>query len=340
MKHVSPWTGERPPLPHTLETMTPVPRNKWVCLAIAAASLTIGDPARGQEALPPSTRIVLLGTGTPNADPERSGPALAVVVGDTPYLFDAGPGLVRRAAGAARRGVKALRPSNLRIVFMTHLHSDHTLGYPDLIFTPWVLERDVPLMAFGPPGLRTMTEHILEAYREDINLRLYGLEPANPDGYTVLVEEILPGHVYRDSSAQIEAFGVPHGSWEYSYGYKVTTNDGTIVISGDTGPFEGLVDIARGADVLIHEAYATTGWKKREPVWQRYHASFHTSGTEVGSIARRAGVTTVIITHQLLWSASEQDLVDEVRQQFKGRVISGRDLDIFDLTKLKNPSEH
>jgi ribonuclease BN (tRNA processing enzyme) len=294
-----------------------------------------GDQLFGQEAVEVSTKIVFLGTGTPNADPYRSGPATAVTVGDTPYLFDAGPGIVRRAAGARRKGVEALRVSNLRTVFMTHLHSDHTLGYPDLIFTPWVLERDVPLQAYGPPGLKTMTDHILGAYEEDISLRLNGLEPANPDGYKVEVHEILPGFVYRDSNLEIEAFAVPHGSSRHSYGYKVTTSEGLIVISGDTGPFEGLVDIAKGADVLIYEAYATKGWEQRDSVWQRYHALFHTSGSFVGKVARQAGVATVILTHQLLWSATEQDLIDEVRDQFGGRVISGQDLDIFDLKDLK-----
>ena len=317
--------------------MTTLTRCTGKRFAFAFAALTIGDPALAQEALAPSTRIVLLGTGTPNADPDRSGPATAIVVGDTPYLFDAGPGIVRRAAGARRKGVEALRASNLRIIFFTHLHSDHTLGYPDLMFTPWVLERSTPLRAFGPPGLQAMTRHLLEAYREDVDLRLSGLEPANPEGYKVDVQEILPGYVYRDSTVQIEAFAVPHGSWRHSYGYKITTGEGTIVISGDSGPFDDLADIARGADVLIHEAYATLGWEKREPVWQHYHASFHTSGAEVGRIARRAGVTTVILTHLLLWGATEQDLIDEVQRQFKGRVIAGGDLDIFDLTQLEKP---
>ena len=306
-------------------------------VAVSLMAMYAVHTALAQGLAPTRTQIVFLGTGTPNADPDRSGPSTAIIVGDTPYLFDAGPGVVRRAAGARRNGVEALRVSNLRIVFMTHLHSDHTLGYPDLIFTPWVLERDVPLQAFGPPGLKAMTEHLLEAYELDIDLRLHGLEPANPAGYTVQVTEIMPGAVYQDSSVQVEAFRVPHGSWDYSYGYKVTTNDGTIVLSGDTGPSEDLIRIATGADLLIHEAYATKGWEKHEPVWKRYHASFHTSGAEVGRIAREAGVKTVILTHQLLWSASEQDLVDEVQKVFTGRVLSARDLDVFDLAQLKKP---
>jgi ribonuclease BN (tRNA processing enzyme) len=137
-----------------------------------------------------SGQVVILGTGTPNADPDRSGPAVAVVVGDTPYLVDCGPGVVRRAAAAERKGVSALRVDNLHHLFITHLHSDHTLGLPDLIFSPWVLGRDQPLQVFGPPGTRHMVDHLLAAYEQDIDLRLHGLEGANENGYQVEVHEI------------------------------------------------------------------------------------------------------------------------------------------------------
>src|SRR5438477_8635586 len=87
----------------------------------------------------PRAQVVLLGTGTPGPDPNRSGPATAITVEDRAYLVDFGPGVVRRASAAAARGVQAVRPENLKVAFVTHLHSDHTVGYPDLIFTPWVV---------------------------------------------------------------------------------------------------------------------------------------------------------------------------------------------------------
>ena len=108
------------------------------------------------------TKLVLLGTGTPNACPDASGPSSAVVVGDRAYLVDFGPGVVRQAAKAYRNGIDALRPDRLVTAFCTHLHTDHTAGYPDLIFTPWVLERKEPLRVFGPKGIRDMTEHLLQ----------------------------------------------------------------------------------------------------------------------------------------------------------------------------------
>lgn len=128
------------------------------------------------------TKLVLLGTGTPNACPDASGPASAVVVGDRAYLVDFGPGVVRQASKAYYKGVDALRPDLLTVAFCTHLHTDHTAGYPDLIFTPWVLERDKPLQVFGPKGIRSMTEHILAAYAVDIDFRLHGFERANRGG--------------------------------------------------------------------------------------------------------------------------------------------------------------
>jgi ribonuclease BN (tRNA processing enzyme) len=107
----------------------------------------------------------MLGTGTPNADPERSGPAVAVVRAGRSYLIDAGPGVVRRAAAAAAATVadSALQPRNLRTLFLTHLHSDHTVGLPDLILSAWTLEREVPLEIYGPPGTQAMVDHLLAA---------------------------------------------------------------------------------------------------------------------------------------------------------------------------------
>ena len=179
------------------------------------------------------TKLVLLGTGTPNACTNASGPASAVVVGDRAYLVDFGPGVVRQAAKAYRDGIDALRPDRLTVAFCTHLYTDHTAGYPDLIFTPWVLERPEPLQVYGPRGIRSMTDHILQAYGVDIDFRLHGFEKANEQGYRVMATEIEPGIVYQDDRVSVEAFPVSHGTLE-SYGYRFTTADKVIVISGDT----------------------------------------------------------------------------------------------------------
>ena len=158
------------------------------------------------------TQIVLLGTGTPLPDPERAGPSTAIVVNSTPYLVDAGTGLVRRAAGAHDKGVVALRATNLKIAFLTHLHSDHTLGLPDLMITPWIMGREEPLELYGPAGTQEMVNHIIEAYEVDRKIRTEGLEHSNNTGWKVNVHEIKPGVVFQDANVTVTAFAVRHGN--------------------------------------------------------------------------------------------------------------------------------
>jgi ribonuclease BN (tRNA processing enzyme) len=274
------------------------------------------------------SRIVLLGTGTPNAEPERSGPSVAIIVNQTPYLIDFGPGVVRRAAAACQAGIPALDVPRLNQAFLTHLHSDHTAGYPDLILTPWTLGRTEPLEVYGPPGLQAMTEHLLAAYQVDVNERLNGLEPANHTGYHVHASEIEAGVVYQDQNLTVEAFVVDHGSWP-AFGYRFFTPDRTIVISGDTAPTESIAEASRGCDVLIHEVYSTAGWERREPDWQRYHASVHTSTHELAEMASKAQPALLILYHQLFHGVTEDELLLEVREKYGGEVVSGQDLEVY-----------
>lgn len=275
------------------------------------------------------TQVVLLGTGTPNADPDTSGPAVAIVVNDTPYVVDAGPGVVRRAAAAARKGVTGLEVSKLRRLFITHLHSDHTAGYADFILTPAVLDRDAPLEVFGPPGTRRMTDHILKAYSEDIDLRVNGLEPAKPRGYEIRARDVGPGIIYRDGNVTVKAFAVSHGSWKHAYGYRFETPDKTVVISGDCTFSESVIENCNGCDILIHEVYSTAGFARREPEWQKYHAVFHTSSKQLSALASKARPGLVVLYHQLLWGATPEQLLEEIEAGYSGRVVFGRDLDIY-----------
>lgn len=275
------------------------------------------------------TSVVMLGTGTPNADPDRSGPCVAVVVRGRAYLVDAGPGLVRRAAAAAKLGIAALAPEKLGIVFITHLHSDHTVGLPDLMLTPWVLERREPLEAYGPPGLRNMTTHLLAAYSEDIRIRNEGLEPDKTDGWQVHAHEIAPGVVYQDSNVKVTAFAVPHANWKSAFGYRFDTPDRVIVISGDTRPSDAVVDACHECDILVHEVYSAERFASRPVEWQRYHADAHTSTTELAALATRAKPRLLVLYHQLFWGADDDGLVQEVRRGYDGAVVSARDLEVY-----------
>ncbi|MGE0883446.1 MAG: MBL fold metallo-hydrolase [Blastocatellales bacterium] len=298
---------------------------KKMIVAAALAMLCVA----GSSAQQGKTQVVMLGTGTPNADPDRSGPSVAVVVNDMPYVVDSGPGVVRRASAASRNGVKGLSVEKLRRLFITHLHSDHTAGLPDFIFTPAVLDRDAPLEIYGPRGTKRMTDLILKAYAEDINIRLRGLEPAKPRGYEVRAQDINPGVIYKDANVTVKAFAVKHGSWKYAYGYRFETADSVIVISGDCAPSESIVEACNGCDVLVHEVYSTTGFARRTSDWQRYHSSFHTSSKELAELATKAKPKLLVLYHQLLWGATREQLLEEIARGYSGKVISANDLDVF-----------
>jgi ribonuclease Z len=269
------------------------------------------------------TRVVLLGTGTPNPEPDRMGPAVAVISGDRVYVVDCGPGVVRRAAESG------IRMEQLTRLFVTHLHSDHTAGYPDFIFTPAVTGRRQGLEVFGPRGLRGMTDHVMKAWKEDVDIRLHGLEPAEPQGYVVKAREIRQGEVYRDEQIRVVAFPVSHGHWKESFGYRFEARDKVIVISGDTTVSESLVRAAKGCDILVHEVYSQQGWEKRTAEWRRYHAAYHTSGPDLGRIAGRIQPKTLVLYHQLLMGETVPQLLKEVGAAFAGWLLYGRDLDVI-----------
>ena len=298
---------------------------------ISASMLLLGATrARAsQAAATDSTRVVMLGTGTPNADPARSGPAVAIVVNGHAYIVDAGPGIVRRAAAAARAGMPALRAANLDIVFLTHLHSDHTVGLPDLLLSPWVLNRTAPLRVFGPHGSAAMVDHLGAAYAEDIKMRLTGGEPSNKTGYRAVVTEIDAGIVYRDTNVTVSAFRVSHGSWDEALGYRFVTKDRVVVISGDTRPTDAIVDQCNGCDVLVHEVYVDSTARQRSQDWQEYYRQFHTSTFELADLAVRARPKLLLLYHQLYGSGTDDDLLREIRTRYAGRVISAKDLGVY-----------
>lgn len=269
------------------------------------------------------TRIVMLGTGTPNADPQRSGPAVAIVVNQIPYIVDSGPGVVRRMAAAK------LDLTKTRVVFITHLHSDHTLGLPDLMLSPWVLDRTAPLEIYGPRGIERMSKKILDAYREDIKIRLDGGEPSNKTGYRSNAHPIRPGVVYRDQNVKVTGFRVPHGKWPEAYGYRFDTADRSIVISGDTIASDAVAEACNGCDVLIHEVISAAGLAKRKPEWQAYHNAYHTSSKDLGAVATKARPKLLVLYHQLFSGVSEEDLLAEVRAVYSGKVVSAHDLDVY-----------
>jgi ribonuclease BN (tRNA processing enzyme) len=311
------------------------------CLALLSAlpfTTAFGDPRQTSSVAPTRTQVVLLGTGTPPADPDRSGPATAVIVNDTAYLVDFGAGVVRRAKSAVvDKGIAALDPIKLRVVFATHLHSDHTVGYPDLILTPWVLGRRVSLEVYGPRGIKAMTDHVLQAYSADFEARtrdrkLYTVG-AFPEGHAVNAHEVRAGVVYKDANVKVTAFPTKHAM--ESYGYRFETSDRSIVISGDTNPTQAMIDACNGCDVLIHEVL-THDWLLRRPDFLGYAAQHHTTTSQLIELATKARPQLLILYHA---SLSLRPAVDSERStpatllsemsRYPGRVVVGRDLDVY-----------
>lgn len=273
-------------------------------------------------ALAQDTRVILLGTGTPNPDPDRMGPALAIVSGDRAYIVDCGPGVVRRAAQAG------LRMEQLTRAFVTHLHSDHTAGCPDLILTPPNSGRDDPLEIYGPPGLGSMVAHIQKAWKEDLDIRLHGLQPTKPEAFSTHAHDVKPGGIYRDSVIKISAFPVNHGAWKYAYGYRFEAPDKVIVVSGDTTYSKSVIEAANGCDILVHEVYSAKGLARRTADWQRYHSTYHTSGPDLGRVAAQVKPGKLVLYHQLPMGEKPEEVLDEIRRNFAGTVIYGNDLDV------------
>ena len=303
---------------------------KFSSLKLAATLIFCVTAALSQDA---HTQLVILGTGTPIINPDRSGPSVAVVVNGSAYLVDFGPGVVRRAAAAARdKHIAALTPKNLKVVFATHLHSDHTAGLSDLYLTPAVEDRPEALELYGPAGIAAMARHIQAAYVKDVDIRVHGLEHGNAKAYHINAHEIHPGIVYKDANVTVRAFAVAHGTWDFSYGYRFDAADRSIVISGDTAPTPQIASACHGCDLLVHEVYSTAWFQERTPAWQKYHSTFHTSTTALAEIANAAKPKQLVLYHQLFRPADNVDavLIDELRKAgYSGPVASAHDLDIF-----------
>jgi ribonuclease BN (tRNA processing enzyme) len=317
-------------------------------LLLASAAAYRSHALQSPQKHPTRTRVVLLGTGTPAPDPERSGPATAIVVDNRAYLVDFGPGVVRRAKAAVLdRHIDALDPGHLTIAFVTHLHSDHTAGYSDLIFTGWTAGRSSPLEVYGPAGLHAMTEHLLQAYRIDIETRTNseGDQRGSPDGWKVNAHEIRTGVIYRDANVTVTAFPTKHAL--ESYGYRFDTPDRSIVISGDTSPTDEIINACHRCDVLIHEARAMEMFARLPEERRSFGAKNHTTSEQLAALATRARPRLLIVYHAWIsnWPSPEAGqpatlttgglhstsdvLQKEIAARYQGQFVIGRDLDVY-----------
>ena len=277
------------------------------------------------------TKLVMLGTGTPVPHPDRVSSSTAVVHDGKSYVFDAGAGMVQRAIQASEMdGLESLHPTAIENLFFTHLHSDHVLDYPELASTLW-WRRPAQITAHGPTGLADMTQGYYDMLAVDVALRTNGLTPVeNPEFYKVIVEEHeAGGWTFEDGDVTIEAFDVEHGDIEPAFGYRVTTPDKVIVISGDTAYSDKVVEMARGADILVHEVISEAGLSELPEVWQNYHRAAHTTTSEVARVASEARPGLLVLTHVLHYGAPLESVLDEVKAGYDGEVVLANDLDVF-----------
>lgn len=320
--------------------------NRWdvrAVLRLLAVFAVWAAPAlgAGPEYAPSDiTKVVILGTGVPDPDPARAGAAVAIVVNGEAYIVDAGTGVVRRAAAASPHyggTVAGLWAKNLKRLFITHLHSDHLLGLPDLMMTPWNMGRADPLVIHGPEGIADVVENIQKAFRADRDIRLNGAQRATPGGWRAEVHEFAAGGVvYRDRNVTVEAVATVHGSWPNAYGYKFTTPDRVIMISGDTAFSRTILEASRGADILIHAVFGLEDFGRGRPHmqadldrWKRYMTAFHTSTEDLARLANEARPGLLVLYHQIMWGGDSERLVREIKRTYSGHVVSASDLDIY-----------
>jgi len=264
---------------------------------------------------------ILLGTGYPRPDANHASAATAIVAGKKWFLVDAGRNVTMRIAGAD------LPYAEMQAVFLTHFHSDHIAGLPDVFQTSWQFGRKTrPLDLYGGKGVERLAKGMLDFFHDDIHIRRDLTENLPAAGATIATHVVKEGVVYDDGEVRVTAFVVDHGPVEPAFGYRFDGGGKSIVISGDTRPTPNLIEHARNADVLIMEAYLPEHFLKVDtPEAAKRLMSYHTSAEEAGEIAKAARVKTLVLTH-LIPAGSDDVFLKRASAHFDGKVIVGSDL--------------
>ena len=268
-------------------------------------------------------RVTLLGTGAPPPRLDRFGPSTLVEVGGQNFIFDAGRGAMQRLY---QLGVPF---SEITGMFLTHHHSDHVVGFPDLWLTGWIGrpwgQRSEPLPVWGPEGTGQMMEHLPLAFHVDIRVRSKSYPPA---GVKLVAHEISEGVVFDRDGIKVSAFEVDHGGEELpAFGYRIDYQGRAAVLSGDTTFNENLIEHAKGTDLLVHEVTAAGGRAAESPEQLKRIGRNHTTPDQAGEIFARVQPKLAVYNHLLLFGdATSADLVPATRKKYSGPLIVGEDL--------------
>jgi len=275
---------------------------------------------------PDTLRVTLLGTGGPPPILDRFGPCTLVEAGSEKFLFDAGRGALQRLFQLK------IRFSEITGLFLTHLHSDHVVGIPDLWLTGWINQawggRQVPLPVWGPLGTKEMMFHLEKAYQFDIRIRSHYPK----EGVTVIAEEFTGGVVYEKNGLKIQAFLVDHGRIKPAYGYRIDFAGKSVVLSGDTRFNENVIRFSRGVDLLVHEVIGMTDEFLQKSEFGKTIASNHTTPQDAGEVFRHAHPKLAVYTHILFFGDYlPDDLVASTRTNYAGPLEVGEDLMAIDV---------
>ena len=249
-------------------------------------------------------RVVILGSGTPRLDIDRFSQSILVEAGDERLLFDTGRGT------AIRLSQMNVNLSSINNIFFTHLHSDHIVGFPDVLMTGWVYQREKTLNIFGPSGTKNFVDNIKDAFNEDIKIRLEKPEELKILGLNTYVKEISGGLVYKSKNVEVHSINVDHGGGvEHAYGYKINYKDKSVVISGDTNYSEELVNAANDVDILIHEIAAAPSSLINKSEKVRGIMNYHTTPEELSKIINQTKAKFTVLNHVLLLGGITEDKV-------------------------------
>ena len=291
-------------------------------------SLLAAPRLSGAEVPPPAIRVTLLGTGNPRPSMARFGPSILVEAATTPptrILVDAGRGAAQRLFAIGGRDLL----SGIDLVLLTHLHSDHVVGLPDLWLTGWLFGRERPFRLKGPDGTAALMAHLEKAFAFDVKVRRDLDERLPGAGAAVDAKDVPPESAVEISGVRITAFAVDHGPVKPAYGYRIDTGGRSVVLSGDTRYSKNLIAHAKGCDVLVHEVVVPSVERARSAVADATTTriiAHHTTPEDAGRVFAEVKPRLAVYSHIVPSPATEKDLVAPTRGTYAGPLAVGYDL--------------